>query len=206
VQWWRILLDEAQELEAADDGRVCTQTIDQLCALPTVNSWAVSGTPVNTEVRELSKYCDFLDCSIYGDKQSLQNVMFSEYSARRKEGLQMVTDMVRQCMWRETKARVEDEAALPPITYSVTDVRLSTEEQRWYRNAERLCVQSLRGMIGQHREDRRIAQEEGMPTPAMILPRHFEGLFNTMRLRCCHPHTRTCILTTVRRHTSRWAP
>jgi SNF2 family DNA or RNA helicase len=188
VQWWRILLDEAQELEAGDNGKVCTRTIDQLCALPTVNSWCVSGTPINTEVKELSKYCDFLNCGIYGNKHSLQSVMFSEYSARRKEGLQMTTDMVRQCMWRETKERVKDEAALPPINYSVTEVRLSTEELRWYRNAERLCVQSLRQMISQHSFERRIAKEEGLPMPEMSLPRNFINLFNTMRLRCCHPH------------------
>lgn len=139
-----------------------------------------------------------------------QESVYKEYAARHKEGLLDVTDMVRSCMWRETKKRVNDEVSLPSISNSRVELCLTPEEQRWYdacflwsqttifsplflimkfgryRQAERLCVQSLRGMLRDNCEQRRHAAEEGLPNPPLVLPSQFPALFSTIRLRCCH--------------------
>mmetsp|Transcript_31154 Transcript_31154/g.42214 ORF Transcript_31154/g.42214 Transcript_31154/m.42214 type:complete len:311 (-) Transcript_31154:316-1248(-) len=89
-------------------------------------------------------------------------------------------------MWRETKKRVDDEVNLPSISHSRVELCLTPEEQRRYQQAERLCVQSLRGMLRENREQRRHAAEEGLPNPPLVLPCQFPALFSTTRLRCCH--------------------
>ena len=62
----------------------------------------------------------------------------------------MVQGMLRDHCWREEKHRVKDESALPPITNTTLAVELSADDRRFYRQAERLVLGTLRGMIGKH--------------------------------------------------------
>jgi SNF2 family DNA or RNA helicase len=197
-QWWRIVLDEAQEIEAQGSrdeygsSRLGAERLsERLCQLATVNSWVISGTPVGQKIEELGKYLDFIDCPVYGNRLKLRQVAFEEYTARRKEGLQMVHGMLRDHCWRETKARVKDESNLPVVTECILTVELAPEDRRWYTQAERLCVQALRRMITKHKQNLREAAEHGDNSVEMALPARFPELFATLRLRCCHPQLST---------------
>jgi SNF2 family DNA or RNA helicase len=198
-QWWRVVLDEAQETEshgAKDEYGHSSfnkqnELAKRLCQLATVNSWVITGTPVGQKIEELGKYLDFIDCKVYGNRPTLRAVAFAEYTARRKEGMQMVQGMLRDHCWRETKDRVKVESALPPITERSIPVELSLEDRRWYKHAERLCVQGLRAMIYKHNQNLREAADHGGNSVEMALPARFPEMFATLRLRCCHPQLST---------------
>ncbi|KAF2398935.1 hypothetical protein EJ06DRAFT_452950, partial [Trichodelitschia bisporula] len=116
VSWWRVCLDEAQMVESGVSGaaKVAQQ-------IPRVNSWVVSGTPIQKDARDLIGLLPFLQ---------------SAHSMKTWKKISRPTykRLVAQIALRHTKELVRDEIALPPQTRVVVTLPFSPVDQQNYND------------------------------------------------------------------------
>jgi len=141
IEWWRIVIDEAQMAESstAHAARMC-----QL--LKTRNRWAVTGTPINKTVNDLWGLLIFLRAYPYAHKAYWQRDILLPLTQQenfslisRTQALSHLGENVGPLFWRETKAGISCELGIPPQTEKVQLVFLSEVEAYNYQLTAKLC-------------------------------------------------------------------
>lgn len=107
IDWWRVVLDEAQMVE---NGVSNAAKVAQL--IPRQNAWAVSGTPVIKDAKDLYGLLIFLRYQPYCLSTSLWERLVVHY---RPVFWQIFEDIAL----RHTKDQIKDEILLPPQTVSI---------------------------------------------------------------------------------------
>lgn len=127
IHWWRVCLDEAQMVE---NGVSNAATVARL--IPRVNAWAVSGTPLKKDIKDLLGLLIFLRYEPYCHGEVWSRLIRSYHD--------ILAALIGTIALRHTKSKLRDELTLPPqkrvtITCSFTAV----ESQRYHDLYREMC-------------------------------------------------------------------
>ena len=127
IEWWRVCLDEAQMVESGvSNAAVVARTI------PRCNAWAVSGTPVRKNVKDLLGLLIFLRFEPYCQSGIWNRLV--EYHP------ETFVRIFGQIALRHSKDFVRDELQLPPQKRVVINVPFTEiEEQHYAHIFQQMC-------------------------------------------------------------------
>ncbi|KXT00986.1 hypothetical protein AC578_8198 [Pseudocercospora eumusae] len=120
IEWWRVVLDEAQMVESG-----VTAAARVACRLPRVHSWAVSGTPLRKDVQDLLGLLIFLRYEPFANNGKLWSHLIHNHRHHFRK-------IFSEIALRHTKAQIRDELQLPPQKRVVVTVPFSVIEQQNY--------------------------------------------------------------------------
>ncbi|RZF49254.1 hypothetical protein LSTR_LSTR002875 [Laodelphax striatellus] len=172
VKWWRICLDEAQMVES-----VTSKIYSMVSVLPTINRWAVCGTPIQRQAADLFGLVSFLQVHPYGTCRRQWNWL--EASRRA------LAEFLPQVMWRTSKCHVLTELNVPPQTTVAHWLTFAPVETFFYRKQHALCAALFKQKAQQ------LLANQPLSTPLRQVPaKHLTALLlPLLRLRqaCLHP-------------------
>ena len=119
--WWRVILDEAQMVESGVSNAAKVAKL-----IPRRHAWAVSGTPVQKNARDLLGLLDFLKYEPYCDLSVQQ---WDRLVVRHKDVLHKIFNEISL---RHTKEQIKDEIQLPPQKRVVISVGFNQIEEQHY--------------------------------------------------------------------------
>lgn len=120
--WWRICLDEAQMIESG-----VTQAASVAKVIPRVNAWAITGTPVKDDVKDLLGLLQFLWYQPFCSYPPGWNALIRGHK-------NIFQQLFRSISLRHTKVLVRDEISLPPQRRYVINMPFSAVEEQHYRS------------------------------------------------------------------------
>ncbi|KAK6511367.1 hypothetical protein TWF481_000285 [Arthrobotrys musiformis] len=129
VQWWRVCLDEAQMIESGVSNAAQVARL-----IPRVNSWAVTGTPVQRSIEDLYGLLVFLRQDPWcGNKVTWEKLCFKK---------EWFGGVFHQLALRHTKDIVHDEIHLPRQHRTAISLGFSqVEEENYQQLFEQACEQ-----------------------------------------------------------------
>lgn len=174
MQWWRIIIDEAQSIrnEAND-------LAARVSLLHRVNSWVVTGTPIYSDINDLSGYFAFLDVDPFWDKDVFTFSVVDPYlDERNQKGVLRVHGLLPKIMRRYSKAHLAEEFRVPPMTEVELLVTLSEREAWHYGAARKLAGRSFDRFLKDiaMNRSRKLSQEQ---------VRHLNNSIQDLRHRAC---------------------
>ena len=128
VGWWRVCLDEAQNVES---GVSAAAEVARL--VPRVHAWAVTGTPLRRDHKDLYGLMRFLHMNPWGQSQQIWNTHLYYYknSFRR---------MIGSFAIRHSKENVREDLRLPPqMRHTITVPFTAIEEQHYGQLFYQMC-------------------------------------------------------------------
>ncbi len=128
IHWWRVCLDEAQMVENGVSNAAMVARI-----LPRHNAWAVSGTPVRRDLRDLFGLLLFLRYEPYCQSTLLWNELVTAHQTTFKR-------IVGHIALRHTKNQVRAEIRIPNQKRVVISVPFTpVEEQHYSHLFQQMC-------------------------------------------------------------------
>jgi E3 ubiquitin-protein ligase SHPRH len=128
IDWWRVVLDEAQMVESGVSNSAKVARL-----IPRRNAWAVSGTPLRRDVKDLYGLLHFLHYEPYSQSLKVFDRLVSEYRPVFKR-------ILGQIALRHTKVQICDELRLPPQKRVIITVPFSAiEEQHYGQLFQQMC-------------------------------------------------------------------
>ena len=128
VCWWRVCLDEAQMVENSVSNAAIVAR-----ALPRRNAWAVTGTPVRKNVKDLFGLLLFLHYEPYCQTATQWHLLVSQYPDTFKQ-------VFGKIALRHSKADVRAEIQLPPQKRVVITIPFTpVEEQNYNQLFQDMC-------------------------------------------------------------------
>ncbi|KLU90044.1 ATP-dependent DNA helicase [Magnaporthiopsis poae ATCC 64411] len=128
ISWWRVCLDEAQEI---DSGVGHAAQLAQM--IPRVNAWAVTGTPIKDDLKDLRGLLLFLHSDTF-----VQPVIWDRLVSHRG----VFRDLFRQISLRHTKHLVRSELELPAQKRYVINIPFNAIEEQYYQRLFRQLVRA----------------------------------------------------------------
>ena len=110
VQWWRVVLDEAQMVFNA-----ASQAAVMASELWRVSGWCSTGTPMGNRLEDIHGLLVFLDQDPFADQSPLQSAVLTPYSNDHAGSEGRLSGLLSHIMWRHSKRHVEDEIDVPPV-------------------------------------------------------------------------------------------
>ncbi|CRL06169.1 CLUMA_CG018880, isoform A [Clunio marinus] len=127
VQWWRVVLDEAQMVE-----KKCNRPSQMVKKLLAVNRWATTGTPIEKDsIRCLYGLIFFFNLEPYAN-ENIFDQLWNEYRSGSHDEM---INIVSTVMWRTCKKNVENEINIPKQTEIVHKVEMSDLQKYFYGQA-----------------------------------------------------------------------
>lgn len=127
ISWWRLCLDEAQMIENGYSGAASVAAL-----IPRVYSWAVSGTPVKNDVKDLYALLSFLNYQPICTAPQVWRGILSGSGGNQGE------DLFRQIFnvisIRHTKTMVREEIALPAQKRYAISIPFTAVEEQHYQS------------------------------------------------------------------------
>lgn len=167
ISWWRVCLDEAQMVEKG-----VSQAATMARTIPRCNAWAVSGTPLRTNITDLVGLLVFLRCEPFASVK--------DHFARLDKT--SFRDLINRIALRHTKDQIRGDLDIPPQRRVVITVPFTAIEAEYYKDMYRqmyeACFLSPEGVP--LREDRGIDHPE-------TIERMREWLVR-LRQTCLHSH------------------
>ena len=155
LTWWRVVLDEAQMVESSTAAAAAMARM-----VPAVHRWAVTGTPVSRGLEDLQGLFAFLGGpSPFADAGWWRRLVQEPYEAHHHSAREFLHDSLRRLMWRNSRADVADELALPPQGQTVTWVRPSGIEAHWYQQQRKVCEGLARDALRRIKDPRAFKKE-----------------------------------------------
>lgn len=128
ITWWRVVLDEAQMIESGSNNAA---KVAQL--IPRQNAWAVSGTPVKKDAKDLLGLLVFLRLQPY-----CQSPQLWDYLVRRHRDI--FKGIFRTLSLRHTKEQIKDDIQLPPQKRVVITIPFTRIEEQHYSTVyQQMC-------------------------------------------------------------------
>ncbi|CAK7233063.1 hypothetical protein SBRCBS47491_008480 [Sporothrix bragantina] len=122
VSWWRVCLDEAQEIESG-----VSNTATVVRYVPRINAWGVTGTPVKDGVQDLWGLLLFLRYEPYA---SIQKVWKRLTQFHKRE----FRNLFGRIALRHSKRTVGDELVIPPQKRYVITMPFTAVEEQHYQS------------------------------------------------------------------------
>ena len=120
ICWWRVILDEAQMVESG-----VSNAAKVACMVPRMNAWAVSGTPMKQDIKDLLGLLIFLRIRPYCDSRAVWESLVKNYKDVLKQ-------LVGSIAIRHTKHMIKDELQLPPQKRVVITLPFQQIEEQHY--------------------------------------------------------------------------
>lgn len=120
IKWWRVCLDEAQMVESG-----ATAAARVACRLPRVHSWAVSGTPLRSNVQDLRGLLIFLRYQPVSNNANLWGHLIRNHR-------HLFRRIIGDIALRHTKSYIREELHLPAQKRVVLTVPFSAIEHQHY--------------------------------------------------------------------------
>ncbi len=137
IHWHRIVVDECQVLKATNTQQ--SKCILKLCA---DNRWLLTGTPISSELADLTGMCKFLGLEPL-DTARYWNEKFKQFLAREVETVGDVVKFFKTIVMRHTKAQQLDGRALigmPGLTEEVIVVDMPPAQRDGFnRMLDKVC-------------------------------------------------------------------
>lgn len=122
LSWWRVCLDEAQQIES---GVSAAATVARL--IPRVNAWGITGTPVKENIKDLWGLLLFLRYEPFASSP----LIWDQLTTRRKD---LFKPLFNGIALRHTKRAVRDELELPPQKRYVITMPFTAIEEQHYQS------------------------------------------------------------------------
>ncbi|KAI1261241.1 SNF2 family N-terminal domain-containing protein [Xylariaceae sp. FL1019] len=119
--WWRVCLDEAQQIPAG-----VSQTAKLARIIPRVNAWSVTGTPVKDNVHDLRELLLFLRYSPFDEYSCIWKAMLQSHRS-------FFAPLFKRISLRHAKRAVRNELELPPQKRFVVTMPFTAIEEHHYR-------------------------------------------------------------------------
>ncbi len=169
IQWWRVVLDEAQLIESptADAARMALR-------LHACHRWCVSGTPLGRgHLEDLYGLLVFLRMHPFDQRTQWLNTMQRPVEARAPGAMERLACIVSPVMWRTTKKLVLDQLQIPPQKQETVMLKFSSIEKHFYEKQ----FDSL--------HDSALKFLHGRSTSSALSK--LSGTLLKLRQACCHP-------------------
>jgi E3 ubiquitin-protein ligase SHPRH len=128
ISWWRVCLDEAQMIESGVSNAAKVARL-----IPRQNAWAVTGTPIRKDIKDLFGLLLFLHYEPYCSFQDIWTRLYEEFQPAFKSILNTIA-------LRHSKDRIRNELRLPPQKRVVITVPFTpVEEQHYSHLYEQMC-------------------------------------------------------------------
>ncbi|EED20377.1 SNF2 family helicase/ATPase, putative [Talaromyces stipitatus ATCC 10500] len=128
ISWWRVCLDEAQMIESGVSNAAQVARL-----IPRVNAWAVTGTPIRKDMRDLFGLLQFLRYEPFCGSLDLWSRLYSDYYSAFKS-------IVSRLALRHSKEFIRDDLKLPPQKRVVITIPFTAvEEQHYSELFEKMC-------------------------------------------------------------------
>ncbi|RTG80493.1 E3 ubiquitin-protein ligase SHPRH, partial [Schistosoma bovis] len=201
LDWAEICLDEAQMVE-----RVTSRTARMLSQVTAVNRWCVTGTPAEKSIDDLFGLFAYLRLTPYSFSHYWNSLLYQPFLAACStssgknhydsndnvkpvvfdKSLIASTDLSKiltKLLWRNTKALVGDQLAIPPLTEEIHWITFTPVERYIH---DRVLAQSA-GALERLVQNMSISPDQSLcslPTAA-----HWRLVYLITRLRqaCTHP-------------------
>ncbi|KAI1805495.1 SNF2 family N-terminal domain-containing protein [Daldinia bambusicola] len=121
ISWWRVCLDEAQQIESG-----ISQAAKVARLIPRVNAWGVTGTPVKTNIKDLWGLLVFLQYEPFASSFKIWEGLISTHK-------ELFQPLFSRISLRHTKRAVRDELTLPPQKRYVITMPFTTVEREYYQ-------------------------------------------------------------------------
>lgn len=120
LSWWRVCLDEAQMVESGVSNSAKVARL-----IPRENAWAVSGTPLRRDHKDLFGLLLFLQCAPWCQSMQLwDQLLLHARPAFRK--------LIGEIALRHTKDIVREDLQLPPQSRNIISVPFTAIEEQHY--------------------------------------------------------------------------
>ena len=128
IKWWRVCLDEAQMVESGVSNAAQVARL-----IPRVNAWAVSGTPLRRDAKDLFGLLLFLRYEPWCTSLQMWDRLLSYFKP-------VFRDLLRSITIRHSKDSVREDLRLPPQTRNIITVPFSAiEEQHYSQLFQEMC-------------------------------------------------------------------
>jgi len=163
LEWFRICLDEAQEVESST-----AAATEMAASLSAKYRWCVTGTPIGSRgLEDLAGLVKFVNVLPFENKFWWNNAVVNPLMHNDgKFTWKRVMHLFRSFIWRSTKKDVESELHLPGRTEHIHRLQLSPIEQHFY---ERKHIETKSSIVN--------AKNEASAFKALL----------QLRQACCHP-------------------
>jgi hypothetical protein len=135
VYWRRIIMDEAHYI-----GDRSTNISKAICALSGHCRWAVTGTPLQNRLTDLSTLCQILRVFPYDDPKKFHEDIIQEWKLRSHDvALNRLRFLLRCILLRRAKGTIE----LPKRVDIVVPLQFSSEERLHYATLENSVAKNI---------------------------------------------------------------
>ncbi|KAH8693534.1 putative SNF2 family helicase/ATPase [Talaromyces proteolyticus] len=129
ISWWRVCLDEAQMIESGVSNAARVARL-----IPRVNAWAVTGTPIRKDMRDLFGLLQFLKYEPICSFPALWAGLYNEHYPAFKS-------IINRLALRHSKDLVRKDLRLPPQKRVVITIPFTpVEEQHYSHLFEQMCA------------------------------------------------------------------
>ena len=169
ISWWRVCLDEAQMIES---GVSAAAQVARL--IPRENAWAVSGTPLKRDHKDLFGLLLFLQYEPWCQSLKLWNRLVGYHKP-------LFRKMLSSTSIRHSKDNVREDLRLPPQSrHTITVPFTAIEEQHYAQMFHQMCEE-----CGLNREGAPLAQD--WDPDASIVVEKMRSWLTRLRQTCLHP-------------------
>ncbi|KAJ9247520.1 SNF2 family N-terminal domain-containing protein [Paecilomyces variotii] len=128
ISWWRVCLDEAQMIESGVSNAARVARV-----IPRQNAWAVTGTPLRKDIKDLFGLLLFLHYQPFSDGLDIWTRLYENFKP-------VFRRIIGKLALRHSKDRIRDELRLPPQRRVVITVPFTPiEEQHYGHLYEQMC-------------------------------------------------------------------
>ncbi|KAL7625425.1 hypothetical protein AAE478_004645 [Parahypoxylon ruwenzoriense] len=121
VSWWRVCLDEAQQVESGVSNAAKLARL-----IPRINAWGITGTPVKENAKDLWGLLSFLRYEPFASSLTIWEGLMTSHQ-------QLFKPLFNRISLRHTKRAVRDELTLPPQKRYIITVSFGAIEEQHYR-------------------------------------------------------------------------
>ncbi|KAI1138986.1 hypothetical protein F5Y05DRAFT_383223 [Hypoxylon sp. FL0543] len=151
ILWWRVCLDEAQQIESGVSGAAKVARL-----IPRINAWGVTGTPIKGHIKDLRGLLVFLHYEPFASSPAIWNMLITSQKEFFKPLFNRIT-------LRHTKRAVRDELTLPPQRRYVITMPFTAVEQEHYEAQ----FSQLAKRCGFNKNGVRFDWSQGLTTPEL---------------------------------------
>ena len=169
INWWRVLLDEAQMVESG-----VSNAAQVVLQIPRYNAWAVSGTPLKKDAKDLLGLLTFLRLEPYYYSTKLWNRLTSKYKS-------IFQKLFGDIALRHTKEQVKRDIQLPPQKRIVITMPFTQIEEQYYSN----LYQEMCEDCGLDLDGAPLTDDWNSDDPAVI--EKMRSWLSRLRQVCLHP-------------------
>ncbi|TPX15186.1 uncharacterized protein E0L32_004744 [Thyridium curvatum] len=169
LSWWRVCLDEAQEIESG-----VSKTAQLATIIPRVNAWGVTGTPVKEGIKDLWGLLVFLNYEPYASVPKVWQSLITCHKDSFRE-------LFSRLAIRHTKRHVRHELTLPPQKRYVITMPFTAVEEQHYQD----LFKQLTADCGLDTEGIPLADDWDPEDPAVL--EAMRTALNRLRQTALHP-------------------